>query len=122
MLDHLTPPEEEAMQVLWQLNGGFAKDVLARLAPPPPPYTTLASTLRNLVRKGYVRADKLGNAYRFVPLVAAADYRQQALSALVGDYYQNSYKEVVSFFAQQQHISAAELKEIIALIEKGPAD
>ena len=121
-MDHLTPSEEEAMQALWQLAGGFVKDVLPLLPAPPPPYTTLASTLRNLERKGFVRAEKLGNSYRFVPLIAAADYRQRFLSAFVGDYYQNSYKDVVSFFAQQRHISAAELKEIIDLIEKGPAD
>ena len=27
-MERLTEPEEEAMQVLWQLNGGFIKDVL----------------------------------------------------------------------------------------------
>ena len=53
----------------WPLPaGGFVKDVLDGLPAPPPPYTTLASTLRNLERKGYVRSEKLGNSYHFVQL------------------------------------------------------
>ncbi|HEX8656305.1 MAG TPA: BlaI/MecI/CopY family transcriptional regulator, partial [Hymenobacter sp.] len=51
-MERLTQPEEDAMHVLWQSNGGFVKEVLERLPEPRPPYTTLASTLRNLERKG----------------------------------------------------------------------
>lgn len=59
------------MQVLWQLGGGFIKDVLELLPEPRPPYTTLASTVRNLERKGYLSSEKLGNTYRFEPLIPA---------------------------------------------------
>ena len=122
-MDRLTQPEEDALRVLWPLPaGGFVKDVLDGLAalpgtPPPPPYTTLASTLRNLERKGYVRAEKLGNSYRFVPLLTADDYQRRSLGTLVQQHFQNSYKDLVSFFAQEEKISAADLQEIIRLIE-----
>ncbi|WP_073105983.1 BlaI/MecI/CopY family transcriptional regulator [Hymenobacter daecheongensis] len=118
-MERLTQQEEEAMQVLWQQNGGFIKEVLERLPAPPPPYTTLASTIRNLERKGYVRAEKLGNSYRFAPLVQAEDYRHKFMSTFVSDYFRNSYKELVSFFAKEEKISAAELQEIIRMIEDG---
>jgi predicted transcriptional regulator len=118
-MERLTHPEEEAMQVLWQLNGGFTKDVLDLLPEPKPPYTTLASTIRNLERKGYLRSEKLGNSYRFAPQIAAEDYRRQFMSTFVSEYFKNSYKEVVSFFAQDEKISAAELKEILSMIENG---
>ena len=39
------------------------------------------------------------------------------MSGLVSDYFQNSYKDLVTFFASEQKISAEELKEIIKLIE-----
>jgi predicted transcriptional regulator len=32
-------------------------------------------------------------------------------------YFDSSYKEVVSFFAKEEKISAAELREILAIIE-----
>ena len=117
-MERLTPPEEDALRVLWPLPaGGFVKDVLDALPAPPPPYTTLASTLRNLERKGYVRAEKLGNSYRFVPVVTADDYQRRSLGTLVQHHFQNSYKDLVSFFAQEEKISAADLQEIIKLIE-----
>ena len=118
-MERLTQPEEDALRVLWPLlGGGFVKDVLDGLPAPRPPYTTLASTLRNLERKGYVRAEKLGNSFRFAPLVSADDYQRRSLGALVKQHFQDSYKDLVSFFAQEQKISAKELQEIIDLIEK----
>lgn len=110
------------MQVLWQLNGGFTKDVLDLLPEPKPPYTTLASTIRNLERKGYLRSEKLGNSYRFAPQITAEEYRQQFMSAFVSEYFKNSYKEVVSFFAKDEKISAADLQEIIRMIENRPTE
>lgn len=122
-MERLTQPEEDALRVLWPLpGGGFVKDVLDHLpvlpgTTPRPPYTTLASTLRNLERKGYVRAEKLGNSFRFVPLISSDEYQRRSLGTLVKQHFQNSYKELVSFFAQDDKISAAELQEIIKLIE-----
>ena len=122
-MERLTQPEEDALRVLWPLpTGGFVKDVLDGLPDPRPPYTTLASTLRNLERKGYVRAEKLGNSYRFVPLITADDYQRRSLGTLVKQHFQNSYKELVSFFAQEEKISAADLQEIIDLIERKKAE
>ena len=117
-MERLTQPEEDALRVLWPLlGGGFVKDVLDGLPAPRPPYTTLASTLRNLERKGYVRTEKLGNSYRFVPLISADDYQRRSLGTLVQQHFQNSYKDLVSFFAQDEKVSAADLQEIIKLIE-----
>ncbi|MCC3156238.1 BlaI/MecI/CopY family transcriptional regulator [Hymenobacter sp. 15J16-1T3B] len=118
-MEKLTQPEEDAMRAFWRLGAGFIKDVLEELPEPRPPYTTLASTVRNLERKGYLRGEKLGNVFRFSPLVAEQDYRRRFVSTLVGDYFKNSYKELVSFFAKEHKISAEELKEIVRMIEDG---
>ena len=121
-MERLTQPEEDALRVLWPLpSGGFVKEILEGLPAPRPPYTTLASTLRNLERKGYVRAEKLGNSFRFAPLVSADDYQRRSLGTLVQQHFQNSYKDLVSFFAQEEKISAADLQEIIELIESKKA-
>ena len=40
-------------------------------------------------------------------------------SFVVTNYFANSYKEMVSFFAKDQKISTDDLKDIIDLIEKG---
>lgn len=116
-MEKLTLQEEEAMQAVWQSQEGFIKDFLDLMNEPKPPYTTLASTIKNLERKGFLTSEKLGNSYRYRPAIMEADYKKRFMNGFVSDYFQNSYKELVTFFAKEKKISASELKDIINLIE-----
>jgi predicted transcriptional regulator len=116
-MEKLTIQEEEAMQAIWQSGGGFIKDFLDLMAEPKPPYTTLASTVKNLERKGFLKGEKFGNSFRYSPTIVEADYKKRFMNGFVSDYFQNSYKELVTFFAKEKKISANELQEIINLIE-----
>ena len=81
-MEKLTIQEEEVMIYVWELQSCFVKDIVAKYPQPAPPYTTVASIVKNL-------------------------------------YFENSYKEMVSFFAKDQKLSTDDLKDIIELIEKG---
>jgi BlaI family penicillinase repressor len=117
-MEKLSQQEEEAMQAVWQAGTGFIKDFLDQMAEPKPPYTTLASTIKNLERKDFVTGEKLGNSYRYTPAIAEEEYKKRFMSGFVSDYFKNSYKDLVTFFANEKKISASELKEILNLIEK----
>ena len=117
-MEKLSQQEEEAMQAVWQTGIGFIKDFLDQLAEPKPPYTTLASTIKNLERKGFVAGEKIGNSFRYKATIAEEEYKKRFMSGFVNDYFKNSYKDLVTFFANEKKISATELKEIIKLIEK----
>jgi BlaI family penicillinase repressor len=116
-MEKLTQQEEEAMQVVWQIGEGFIKDVLDHMPEPKPPYTTLASTVKNLERKGFVKGDKMGNSFQYKAIIKEEDYKKRFMNGFVNNYFQNSYKELVTFFAENKKISADELQEIIKLIE-----
>jgi BlaI family penicillinase repressor len=115
-MEKLTQQEEEAMQAVWQCGSGSVKDFLDALLAPTP-YTTLASTIKNLERKGFLTSEKVGNVYRYVPAIKEEEYKKRFMNGFVSDYFQNSYKDLVTFFANEKKISANELKEIIDLIE-----
>ena len=117
-MEYLTPQEEEAMLIIWRLGNGFIKDMLEQYPKPRPPYTTLASTVKNLERKGYVNSRRYGNTYEYTPAVCEKEYKKQFMSGFVKDFFRNSYSELVTFFAREQRISADELKDIISIIEK----
>ena len=117
-MKYLTPQEEEAMLIIWRLGQGFVKDILEQYSKPHPPYTTLASTVKNLERKGYVKSRRYGNTYEYTPIVYERDYKKQFMKNFVRDFFCDSYSELVAFYAKEQHISADELKEIIRLIEQ----
>jgi BlaI family penicillinase repressor len=116
-MEKLSKQEEDAMQAVWQTGTGFIKDFLDQLAEPKPPYTTLASTIKNLEKKGFVIGEKMGNSFRYAPAIDEQEYKKKFMSGFVSDYFQNSYKDLVTFFATEKKISAGDLKEIINLIE-----
>ncbi|WP_099370039.1 BlaI/MecI/CopY family transcriptional regulator [Sphingobacterium sp. 1.A.5] len=116
-MEKLTIQEEEAMLSIWQLNGGFIRQILDNLKDKETPYTTLASTIRNLEKKGYVKAVKYANAKRYEPIVVAEEYKAKFMNSFVGDYFKNSYKEMVSFFVKEEKLSQKELEEIMEMIK-----
>jgi BlaI family transcriptional regulator, penicillinase repressor len=119
MLEKLTLQEEEAMQAVWKTGEGNIKAFLENMEPPLPPYTTLASTIKNLEKKEYLESRLSGNTYLYSPLVSEELYKKSFMNGFIKDYFENSYKELVMFFAKEKKLNVKELKEIIELIEKG---
>ena len=119
-MQKLTHQEEELMLIIWQSEPGFIKDFMDKMDEPHSPYTTVASVVKNLERKGYVRGKRYGNTYEYSALIKEEEYKKKFLSNVVKNYFENSYKELVSFFAEEKKISAEELHEIIKLIEMPP--
>jgi len=117
-MEKLTKQEEEAMISVWRTGEGNVKSFLENMDDPKPPYTTLASTIKNLEKKGYLHSVAVGNMYHYRPLVTAEDYKRKFMSGFVKDYFDNSYKDLVNFFVEQKKLSAKELKDIIDMIEK----
>ena len=118
-MERLTKQEEEVMLHVWKLEECVVKDVVNCFPEPLPPYTTVASIMNNLKRKGYVKSKRYGNIYVYTPAVKQSEYKRAFMGGVVRNYFANSYKEMVSFFAKEQKLSADDLKDIISLIEKG---
>ncbi len=116
-MQKLTNKEEELMIVLWKLGKAFVKDIRKEYSESRH-YNTLSTTMRNLEDKGFVGHEVLGNSHRYYPIVSKEEYRSKYILETIHNYYSNSYKSLVSFFAQEEKISAEELREILDLIEK----
>lgn len=116
-MEKLTHQEEELMLIIWQQGKGFVKEFIEKMEEPRPPYTTVASIVKNLEKKGYLASKMYGNTYEYTPVVEESEYKSKFLSRVVKNYFENSYKEMVSFFAEKNNISAEELQEIIKMID-----
>lgn len=104
------------MQAVWRTGEGNVKSFIENLDEPAP-YTTVASTIKNLEKKGYLQSRLVGNVYLYKPAVSEEEYKKKFMGNVVKEYFDNSYKELVNFFVEQKKLSAKELKEIIDLIE-----
>ena len=116
-MQKLTNKEEEIMQILWKLEKAFVKEVMTEITEDQPHYNTLSTIIRNLEEKGYVSYNVFGNTHQYFPIIKMEDYRKRFMNSAIETYFDNSYKNMVSFFAEEQKISADELREILAIIE-----
>lgn len=118
----LSIQEEEAMLAIWKSGGGYIRDIREHLHEQNIPYTTLASTVKNLERKEYVRSSREGNTNRYEPAISQEAYKKNRLRNLVSEYFKDSYKEMVTFFAREEQISPEELEEVIDMIKHKKSD
>lgn len=118
-MEKLTHQEELVMLHIWQLKECVVKDIVNEMEEPKPPYTTVASIVRNLEQKGYLNSKKYANVNVYSPRVTEDEYKKVFMSGVVKSYFENSYKELVSFFAKEEKISSSDLEEIIRMIENG---
>lgn len=121
-MERLTLQEETAMRRLWAMGEATVKELLADYGESAPPYTTLASVLKNLEHKGYAAARRVGNTYLYAPLVSAADYKRHSLRQMVNSYFNNSYRELVSFFLKEKNLSREEFEELLRLVDDTDPD
>jgi len=112
----LTRAEEQIMQILWKLEKGFIKDILEHFDEPKPAYTTVATFMKILEKKGFVSHDPIGNAHRFYPVISKDDYFKTHLNPVFKQYFKNSIKDVVSFFSENNKVNLTDIDNAIKLL------
>lgn len=109
----LTKAEEQIMQALWKIEKGFTKDIIDELPEPKPHYNTVSTILKILLDKEFVVAEPLGKSHLYKPRVKKEVYSKQSMKQLVKGYFNGSFSNMLSFFAKEKDISAADLEEIL---------
>jgi BlaI family penicillinase repressor len=117
-LKELTKAEEQIMQILWQLKEGIIKDILEKIPEPKPAYNTVSTVVRVLEGKGFIDHKAYGNSHVYFPLISEDDYKKFTFDKLMSNYFDNSYKSLVSFIADEKDLGLKELDELTELINK----
>jgi BlaI family penicillinase repressor len=117
-MKELTKAEEEIMQVLWNLEKAFVKDIIEKLPDSKPAYNTVSTIVRILEKKGFVSHRAYGKTHEYYPLISKDDYKKKFLKSFMNRYFGNSFQEMVSFFASDRDISLQELEEIRRLLRE----
>ncbi len=112
----LTKAEERIMQILWDLKRGFIKDIQENFPEPQPPYNTISTIVRVLVKKEIVSYKTYGGSYQYFPLISRDEYRSEQMGSLMKNYFSNSLKEVVNFFSEEKNLDVDELDEAMKML------
>lgn len=113
----LTKAEEQVMQILWNLREGVVKDVVESFDEPRPAYTTVATVLSVLEKKGFVTRKKIGNVNLFLPEISKKEYTGFQFRTLLSDYFNGSFPKMATFFAKENNLSITELEEMLKITE-----
>jgi BlaI family transcriptional regulator, penicillinase repressor len=112
----LTKAEDQIMQILWKIEKGFIKDILEQFDEPKPAYTTVATFMKILERKGYVSYEPFGNAHQFYPLISKDEYSKTHLNSIFSKYFKSSIKDVVTFFSDNNRMTINDIDSAIRLL------
>lgn len=114
----LTRAEEQIMQIIWQIEKGFVKDVIDLLPLPKPAYNTVSTIIRILETKGFVAHYAFGKSHQYYALISKEDYKRYATEKLMGGYFENSVESMFSFFVKEEKIDLDDVDEILKMIDK----
>ncbi|MNV70582.1 Methicillin resistance regulatory protein MecI [compost metagenome] len=114
----LTKAEEQLMQILWQIEKGFVKDVMDFLPEPKPAYNTVSTIIRILEAKGFIGHEAFGKSHQYFPLISREDYKRHATEKLLGNYFENSVESMFSFFVKEEKLDLSDVDEILKMINK----
>ena len=116
-IKELTKAEEQIMQILWQLNEAIVKDILDKIPEPKPAYNTVSTVVRVLEGKGFINHKAYGNSHVYFPAISEAEYKKFTFDKMMKSYFNDSYKSLVSFIADEKKLGLNELDELTKLID-----
>jgi BlaI family transcriptional regulator, penicillinase repressor len=117
-MEQLTKAEEQVMQFLWSLKEAVVKDIVDRFDEPKPAYTTVATVLKVLEKKGFADHKSIGNTHLFFPVVSKKEYARLQFRSLLEDYFQGSFPKLATFFAHENNLSITDLEEMLKMAEE----
>jgi predicted transcriptional regulator len=117
-LKELTKAEDQVMQILWNLEKGFVKDIVEEMPEPKPAYNTVSTIVRILETKGFIGHKAYGKTHEYYPLISKEKYTRFYLNNLIKGYFNGSFQNLVSFFAKENKMDAADLEKLLEELKK----
>ncbi len=114
----LTRAEEQVMKVVWQLGGGLLMEIVEAMPQPQPHKNTVATILKTLVDKEFVRVEQLGRIHRYHAEVSKEDYSRSSLTNVAKGYFEGSFSNVVSFLVDEKKLSVEDLELLLMQLKK----
>ena len=114
----LTKAEEQIMQVIWNLDKAFLRDIIEEIPEPRPHQNTIATILKILVEKEFVGVNVFGRMHQYFPLVSKETYSESTMKNLVKGYFEGSFSNAVSFMVKEKNLSVEDLELLLAQLKR----
>lgn len=117
-MKELTKAEDQVMQILWQLEKAFVKDIIEKMPEPKPAYNTVSTIVRILETKGFVDHTSYGKTHEYYPIISKDKYSKFYLNNMLKGYFGGSFQNLVSFFAKDDKLNATDIDLLLKQLEE----
>lgn len=114
---NLSKTEEQVMEIIWQQDKAFLKDLINNYPEPKPAATTIATLLKRMQDKGFVAYTLFGNSRQYYPLVKKSEYFSKHVNGLIKNFFDNSALQFASFFTTTTNLTTAELEDLKKIVD-----
>ncbi|WP_294276577.1 BlaI/MecI/CopY family transcriptional regulator [uncultured Chryseobacterium sp.] len=114
----LTDSEKGLMDILWEKEKAFMKDILDSYPEPKPATTTIATLLKRMQNKDFVGYTLYGNSREYFPKIAKGEYFKEEMSSMIDRFFNSSVTQFASFFTSNAKLSQKQLKELREIIDR----
>ncbi len=112
----MTKSELQCMLNLWNLDtrGGFVRDIQEGFEEPRPAYTTTATFMKILCRKGFCKDERVGSMQYYTPLISKQDYCRKVLAKVQHDYFDGDVSAFVDFLLETNDVKQDVREDVVA--------
>ncbi|GEN75453.1 BlaI/MecI/CopY family transcriptional regulator [Chryseobacterium hagamense] len=114
----LTDSEKDLMEILWEKEKAFMKEILESYPEPKPATTTIATLLKRMQNKDFVGYKLYGNSREYFPKIAKGEYFKEEMSSMIERFFNSSVTQFASFFTSNAKLSQKQLKELREIIDR----
>ncbi|MCR8556449.1 BlaI/MecI/CopY family transcriptional regulator [Mucilaginibacter sp. BJC16-A38] len=114
----LTSAEEQLMELIWDKDEIFMKDIIDSFPDPKPATTTIATLLKRMQNKGFVAYKLMGNSRQYYALVKKSEYFSKHVNGLIKNFFGSSAMQFASFFTTETNLTDEELEDLKKIIDK----
>lgn len=114
----LTASEKILMEILWDKEKVFMKDILESYPEPKPAPTTVATLLKRMQNKDLIGFTLYGNSREYYPKVEKGEYFQEEMTSMIDRFFNSSVTQFASFFTSNSKLTQKELKELRDIIDQ----
>ena len=114
----LTNVELEFMMVMWRIGKGTAREVLEILNEREKrAYTSVATVLRVLNEKGYLKSTKEDRTFVYSPALRKEEYERRTLKSISNTLFEGTPTALVARLVDDEDISEETIQEIRDIID-----
>ena len=115
----LTDAEHRIMAVLWERDEASVREITDALAAEHGlAYTTVLTTVRIMLDKGYVGFRKVGRAHIYHPLITRQGARRKALGSLMQSLFDGSPKRLAQHLIDDEQLTLEDIEALRAEVSR----